>query len=42
MKVLLLTQFFPPEIGAAAERMSSLARFVADRAELTVLAPVPS
>ncbi len=42
MRVLLLTQFFPPEIGAAAERMSSLARFIADRAELTVLAPVPS
>ena len=42
MRVLLLTQFFPPEIGAAAERMGSLARFIADRAELTVLAPVPS
>ncbi|MFC1481957.1 hypothetical protein ACFL6E_06910 [Candidatus Neomarinimicrobiota bacterium] len=42
MKVLLLTQYYPPEIGAASERISSLARFLRTRCELTVLAPVPS
>ncbi len=42
MKLLILTQYFPPEIGAAAERIGSLARFLRSRCELTVIAPVPS
>lgn len=40
--ILFITQYFPPEIGAAAERMVSMARFMAERAQVTVLAPVPS
>ncbi|GAH47055.1 unnamed protein product, partial [marine sediment metagenome] len=42
MRILIITQYFPPEIGAAAERMASLARFLSERAQVTVLAPVPS
>jgi len=42
MKILIITQYFPPEIGAAAERMASLARFLSERAQVAVLAPVPS
>jgi len=42
MKILIITQYFPPEIGAAAERMNSLAGFLSERAQVAVLAPVPS
>ncbi len=42
MRILIITQYFPPEIGAAAERMASLARFLSERAQVTILAPVPS
>ena len=42
MRILIITQYFPPEIGAAAERMASLTRFLSERAQVAVLAPVPS
>ena len=42
MKILIITQYYPPEVGAAAERMAGMARFLAERVHVTVLAPIPS
>ncbi|UCD37889.1 MAG: glycosyltransferase family 4 protein [Fidelibacterota bacterium] len=42
MRILLITQYFPPELGAAAQRIDSLARFLSKRAQVSVLAPIPS
>lgn len=43
MKILLLTQYFPPEIGAPQNRLHSLANHLADfGAEVTVLTAMPS
>ncbi len=43
MKMLILTQYYPPEFGAAPRRLSGLAeRFVAHGHEVSVLAPMPN
>ncbi len=43
MKIWLLTQFYPPEFGAAAVRLSRLARLlVADGHQVTVLTGMPN
>lgn len=42
MKVCLLTQFFPPETFAGANRVAALAAALAEVAELHVVAPAPS
>lgn len=42
MRILIITQYFPPEIGAAAGRIGSLASYLSERTSVTVLAPVPS
>jgi glycosyltransferase involved in cell wall biosynthesis len=43
MHLLFLTQFYPPEIGAAAVRLSRLARLlVADGHQVTVLTSLPN
>ncbi len=42
MNILIITQYYPPEVGAAAERMAGMARFLAERVRVTVLAPIPS
>lgn len=39
--ILLVTQFFPPETGAGARRVGALADGLAERFDLTVLAPAP-
>lgn len=43
MKVLIFTQFFPPEIGATQTRLNSIAAGLAQRAhEVTVICEVPN
>jgi glycosyltransferase involved in cell wall biosynthesis len=43
MKIVLLTQYFPPEMGAAQNRLMSLARAFRDRGhEITVLTSLPN
>ena len=43
MKAVILTQFFPPEMGAAQNRISALARaFVRRGHDLTVLTALPN
>ena len=43
MRLWILTQFYPPEMGAAAVRLSRLARDVADEGhEVTVITSVPN
>lgn len=43
MKILLLTQYFPPEIGAPQNRLHSLANHLSEfGAEVTVLTAMPS
>jgi glycosyltransferase involved in cell wall biosynthesis len=43
MKILLLTQYFPPEIGAPQNRLHSLASYLSGfGAEVTVLTAMPS
>jgi len=43
MKVAILTQYFPPEVGAAQSRLAGLARRLAERQhDVYVLAPMPS
>lgn len=43
MRIWILTQFYPPEIGAAATRLSRLARLLAaDGHEMTVLTGMPN
>jgi glycosyltransferase involved in cell wall biosynthesis len=43
MKILLMTQYYPPEIGAAPNRLSHLARSLADSGHMvTVLTALPN
>ena len=43
MKIWILTQFYPPEFGAAAVRLSRLARLLAaDGHAVTVLTGMPN
>ncbi|MCA1711649.1 MAG: glycosyltransferase WbuB, partial [Actinobacteria bacterium] len=43
MKVLLVTHYFPPEVGAPQARLSEMARtWAADGAEVTVLTGMPN
>ncbi|MBI5867290.1 MAG: glycosyltransferase family 4 protein [candidate division Zixibacteria bacterium] len=43
MKLIILTQYYPPEIGAAQNRLSALARSLRDRGhEVTVLTAFPN
>ena len=42
MKVCLLTQFFPPETFAGANRVAAMAEALSEVAELRVVAPEPS
>jgi glycosyltransferase involved in cell wall biosynthesis len=42
MRIALLTQFFPPESLAGANRVAAIADSLADRSKLTVVAPAPS
>ena len=43
MRILILTQYYPPEIGAAAVRLSRLARLLAaDEHAVTVLTSMPN
>ncbi len=42
MKVCLLTQFFPPETFAGANRVAAMATALAEVAELHIVAPEPS
>jgi len=41
-KILLITRFFPPEGGAASERMRSFAKYLSDEYEVMVLTTMPS
>ncbi len=41
-QILLLTQFFPPETGAAAKRLEALTRVLSDRHEVSVVTLLPS
>lgn len=43
MKLLLITQYFPPEIGAPQNRLSELAlRLIEEGVEITVLTAMPN
>jgi glycosyltransferase involved in cell wall biosynthesis len=42
MRISLLTQFFPPESLAGANRVAAIADSLADQSTLTVIAPAPS
>lgn len=42
MRVLLISQFFPPETGAAARRLEAIADALAEHCQLTVLTLQPS
>lgn len=41
-KILIITRFFPPEIGAAAERLRCFAKYLAENHKITVLTTMPS
>ena len=43
MKLLLITQYFPPEVGAPQNRLSELAlRLIEEGVEITVLTAMPN